>query len=394
MIKIEHPELVDIVADFSTAVEKKFIRNANIALYVIDLLQEKNEIALQDITGKGVKLHISALKLICSIDKLLDSKKTANKETNDLVYTLNKLKIKGDKRSKCRKTKRINELKNRIKYLIQFIQSNDLFNAKPKDLLILNATLNKKMQASSKRLYDYFFDYQKYYDELNNGIGKRLDLKCCPYCNRNYITYIPDVNKRIIGPSYDHFFSKTDYKYLTLSFYNLIPSCNICNSNLKGKIDFKLEFYMHPYLNGFDEDVNFDFDLDSKKFDDKKVISFKPTINISKDISQTKEKQIIGSDPNNKKNKEGNLNVFKLREVYESHSDTVQEIYVRLDKNSIHYVGSINKIIEKLGTSESEFYRYHFRNYFDTKDFNKRPLSKLNKDIYLKMKEISELTLE
>jgi hypothetical protein len=239
----------------------------------------------------------------------------------------------------------------------------------------------------TKKVYNYFFNYQNYYSIINNKIGKALNLKCCPYCNRNFITYIPDINRRIIGPSYDHFFSKARYEYLTLSFYNLIPSCYICNSNLKGNIDFKLDTHIHPYLGEFGDDVFFDFELSTKDYSGKREIGFHPKLIEKKTISPKTRKRVFGIDT---EKGSGSINVFKLQDVYESHDDSVEEIYKRFDKNSRYYIGSISKIIDKLKTSEEEFYRFNFRNYYNTIDFNKRPLAKLDREIYDKMKTISE----
>lgn len=63
-------------------------------------------------------------------------------------------------------------------------------------------------------------------------------------------------NKRIV-PDIDHFYSETDYPYLKLSLYNLIPSCNICNSRLKRQHDQKESPIVYPYKEGYDGYVNF-----------------------------------------------------------------------------------------------------------------------------------------
>ena len=82
--------------------------------------------------------------------------------------------------------------------------------------------------------------------------------------------------------------------------------------------------------------------------------------------------------------------MFRLPEIYATHNDIVEEIHEKFDENSTHYLSSIQPYLKGLKTGEEEFYRFHFGNYFSIKDFNKRPLSKLTKDIYTKMKKIYE----
>lgn len=390
MIKIEHPNLKYLSNEFSKDIKSIFQSKIEGILEVLSILDSPGFADESTVHNKVNKL-ISAIKVVTNKDILLNSKhpKGKGKDTYDLIYTLNHFKIKSDNRSKCRKTKLYKKLKDNVNKLSLFIQNNDLFGSQPAQLLILNDALKVELQVLTRKTYNYFFDYNNYYTSIDNGIGKALDLKGCPYCNRNYITYIPDKRKRIIGPTYDHFFSKTRYQYLTLSFYNLIPSCYICNCNLKGNVDFKLETHLHPYLGGFGKDVFFDFELSTKVDNKKKEISFSLFLTPHHTISPQKKERIFG---NTTIKNSGNINVFKLQEVYQSHTDSVEEIYRKFDKTSQYYIGSISDIIDKLKTSEEELYRFYFRNYYNTIDFNKRPLAKVDRDIYDKLKMISDVT--
>src|SRR5688572_22088089 len=69
-----------------------------------------------------------------------------------------------------------------------------------------------------------------------------------------------------------------------------------------------------------------------------------------------------------------NIQDFKLKEIYQSHADIVGEIAVKTDKASPYYAMALFKSLPSLPTSvKREFYRYYFGNYYDEKDFNKRP---------------------
>jgi len=390
MIKIEHPILMDISKEYSENIKSLLLSKVDDVLKVISILQS-SELATENTVSKKVNNFTSAIKVVVGRDKLLDSKypNGDGKKTNDLIFTLNNFKIKFDKRSKCKRNKKYEDIVFKARILWKFINNNDIIGSKPKDLLILNERLKTEIGILPKKVYNYFFDYNNYYNQIDIGIGKALDLKCCPYCNRNFITYIPDKNKRVIGPTYDHFFSKARYEYLTLSFYNLIPSCYICNCNLKLNTDFNLKYHLHPYLGEFGNDVFFDFELTTMDYNKKKEICFSPILKTSNTINSDKEKRIFGET--SIKNS-GSINVFKLKDIYESHSDSIEEIYEKFSKESPYYIGSISKIIKKLKTSEEELYRFYFRNYYNSTDFNKRPLSKLDRDIYDKLKFIFDST--
>ena len=85
----------------------------------------------------------------------------------------------------------------------------------------------KKFTTKKKKEYDAY------------DLAKNLDIPTCPYCNRTYTkTVITKNREKIIRPEFDHWFPKNQYPLLALSFYNLIPSCHICNSNVKGETKF------------------------------------------------------------------------------------------------------------------------------------------------------------
>ncbi len=76
-----------------------------------------------------------------------------------------------------------------------------------------------------------------------------IDRRTCTYCNRIYTTTKKSVDGgKLMRPQFDHWFPQEKYPLLALSFYNLIPSCSICNSSSKGRTVFNLDDYVHPYV--------------------------------------------------------------------------------------------------------------------------------------------------
>lgn len=183
-----------------------------------------------------------------------------------------------------------------------------------------------------------------------------LDLKTCPYCNRNY-TFIVDEESRKLRPEIDHFYPKSIYPFLAMSFYNLIPSCSICNHTKSSKIKENL---INPY----------DIKDDDFKF------TYKPN-----DISFSEvesKKYNMDSFEIEFKNQNENIDIFKLDELYKQHKDIVVELLIK----KVYYPKSyLEELKNNFGFTKDEIYRYLLNNYKKEEDLHKRPLSKLIKDI-------------
>ena len=118
----------------------------------------------------------------------------------------------------------------------------------------------------------YVFDYAKFSKKSKvksnwdgYSLAKKLKVNVCPYCNRLYTTTVVKRKKvgisieksKLIRPEFDHFYIKSHHPYLALSFYNLIPSCKVCNSSLKGDVDMNYRDFVHPYKEGVNSVLNF-----------------------------------------------------------------------------------------------------------------------------------------
>lgn len=210
------------------------------------------------------------------------------------------------------------------------------------------------------------FDYDNW---LSNGkynaydLAKKLDIPTCPYCNRMYTkTVMGEAGEKIIRPEFDHWFPKSQYPLLALSFYNLIPSCHICNSNLKGKIKPDLKYHFHPYnpINNFHPIFSYEL----KDYDSYKIkIGFR---------GEFKEKKQF----------EKSLKIFELENIYQAHEDEVKDLIQIRRAYSDKYIDILNESLEnKIHLSKEEVYRLAFGVHYEDDKFDRRPLSKLKKDI-------------
>ncbi|MEI5925975.1 hypothetical protein ACK3XG_13675 [Bacillus sp. TD10] len=99
-----------------------------------------------------------------------------------------------------------------------------------------------------------------------------FDLNVCPYCNAQFIITIKSDNqeerknkeitklddkRRGTSPELDHFLPKHKYPLFSMSAYNLVPSCKICNQSLKGDIDFNYDEFYSPFEQGIEDSFHF-----------------------------------------------------------------------------------------------------------------------------------------
>jgi hypothetical protein len=203
---------------------------------------------------------------------------------------------------------------------------------------------------------------KKYFDKHN--FISNIDLKTCPYCNRNYIYSISKSGE--IKSQIDHFYPKSKYPFLAMSYYNLIPSCPTCNGfGAKEEKDPRENNneLINPYLI---EDDDFKFSFEIKKVSSEDFIKVKlktPTVGYNK--------------------------LFKLNELYEKHNDHVEELIL---KSEIKYPHSHRKIIKAMFDKSNsnlkhniDFQRFLLGNYVSDDELHKRPLAKLYKEIAIQL---------
>jgi len=89
----------------------------------------------------------------------------------------------------------------------------------------------------------------------------------CPYCNDNKLNITKlksNSSSKTKLKAYldlDHFYSKSEHPYFSISFFNLLPVCHDCNSGDKGEKPFTIETHIHPYCDSFDDYYKFSISL-------------------------------------------------------------------------------------------------------------------------------------
>ncbi|AEW85352.1 hypothetical protein FCOL_02525 [Flavobacterium columnare ATCC 49512] len=245
---------------------------------------------------------------------------------------------------------------------------------------------NKRYYTISKLVYDpidfllkKIFDYENWFLNLDpDGVWgpyqltESLGMKVCSYCNRQYTFSLSKGKNKITRPELDHFLPKNENPLLSLSFFNLIPSCTICNRDCKGKKSFSYQTHFSPY------EANSKHELIKYDYYPKTYLG---------SIGETDEFRIFVKNdgaklsPELKAKIDGNTKVFELNTIVNEHKDVVQEIIKKRHISNDNYIETLQKTFPGAKLTLEEAYRLAYGNFYDEKEFNKRPLAKLTKDI-------------
>jgi hypothetical protein len=233
-------------------------------------------------------------------------------------------------------------------------------------------------------LLPHIFDYDEWFAKLEHKdswepykLTKGLGLNACPYCNRSYIYTISKLNgKKVARPQLDHFLPKSKHRLLALSFFNLIPSCSICNSSIKGAVSTGYDSHISPYQ------VNLKHSMIRFTYNPK---TYEASIGASSDLDVTAVYNGDPADNNLKKKVQGNIDLFCLNDLYSKHADVVEEIIRKRRESNDEYIKMIQTAFPSLALSFEDAYRLAYGNFFNESEFHKRPLAKLTKDIAIEL---------
>lgn len=259
-------------------------------------------------------------------------------------------------------------LKNYLASLLDDNELKKLIIASPSDLKTIaafykgsNAEFVKERSHSNFVLRNIFINHaydNALFDKLE--FIKSINRDTCPYCNRNYIYYLTADKK--IKPQIDHFYPKSRYPFLAMSFYNLIPSCQTCNGfGAKEEKDPLEEDLINPYLLTHSD---FKFSYTIKSIDVINPLFNKGSISV----------RFV-------KSVKGHMNVFKLQDFYDQHSDHVLELIVKSKLKYSEYYRKYLQSYKGFKFSEEEIDRLILGNYSLESELHKRPFAKLYQDI-------------
>lgn len=222
-------------------------------------------------------------------------------------------------------------------------------------------------------LFDYDNKISKN-KELSYELADKVGTKTCVYCNRIYTitahvyededgNALDDASKRrIVRPDFDHWLAKAKHPLTSMSIYNLIPSCPICNRSIKLRKEFERGNHVHPYTSAVEPSFKFHYE---------------PAVNGQWNLS------LDGGSDIEKRTAE----ILETEAVYKCHADMeVKDILDFLYSNTPEYLNDLfNKVLGANGgmITTEEAYKIIFGFEALPAKFLDRPLSKLKRDILM-----------
>lgn len=203
--------------------------------------------------------------------------------------------------------------------------------------------------------------YENYRENKLVELSRMLNIKVCPYCNHNFTLYIDIMGKTKMKGlfQFDHFYDKSDYPYLSMSLYNLIPSCSLCNHQKRTTL---LDLRYNPYFKGISDEFHFkvmdSFQLRSGKKGADKI-----------DIKIGRNARGQGIDELQED--------LHLEEQYSRHKDIVQEIYDKAYSET-YYRNMLTCIPAE---DREKLLNQWLGISLDMNDIDKRPLIKFCQDV-------------
>lgn len=208
-------------------------------------------------------------------------------------------------------------------------------------------------------------DYDMISNKLRHEIMHNFDVEICPYCNRNFISKYTRSGVLKTTADLDHFFPKSIFQLFSLSLYNFVPSCQICNSRMKGDTGVEI---IHPY----------------SEIIDYSKLKFKVELNEYADINFLSGTNLnafdIKIECSDSKYQE-HLDLFRLEELYNTHKSVVSDILFKKRAYNHSYSAMINNLFEEMNLTQTQKELFLYGVELNQAKFHLKPLSKLIYDV-------------
>jgi len=211
---------------------------------------------------------------------------------------------------------------------------------------------NKKIRNEVRYIFGYKHSKLLY-------LANWLNVKTCPYCNMHYTIYVDGHTRKakMAKFQFDHFYDKAEYPMLSMSLYNLIPSCASCN---QGKSKGELDLDFNPYHAAIKDAFYF------------RVA--KPLPLWKGSDSEVSDIEMVAKDE--EKLKKFN-DMFHVDKLYQHHKDVVRETFTRVYAERYYSCKENFKFLKDRELAR----RIQEGGYPEEADIDKRPLTKLQIDM-------------
>ena len=226
-----------------------------------------------------------------------------------------------------------------------------------------------------KDLINNALNYKRKRDNFYPKYFQKIGIKSCVYCNSQLTVTVEKlihlktkVNNEFIAKfQVDHFYPKDKYPYLSISLYNLYPTCSSCNNAKKvTEVRFKLyEDNVTPSI------YKFKLDLKSKA----KFLT-------SRDINDIEFDFVDPEKPNKKVIVKGSFeDSFQINGIYKTQKDIAEEIILKSQIYNKAYKKKLLNSFPDIFNNKNLGNRIILGNYCEPEEIHKRPMAKFMQDI-------------
>lgn len=225
-----------------------------------------------------------------------------------------------------------------------------------------------KKKALKGKLYERIIECLQYAKArvILGGIQQQMGLKTCVYCNA-----IPTMsNNGEVFYQMDHYLPQSLYPFLGTCFYNLQPSCGVCNDHKKT------------------QDCDFGLYVNSEQHKELSPFRFVPKIE-SLDGPYPKCEEILfrGKGANVTKESKAHEEMFHINNLYAGYKDEVSALYADAYKMNPTMI-AVNAECWGIPATKKDVLAYmsdHLS--LEEKDVHKKTLTKLKQDTIKQLKE-------
>ena len=245
---------------------------------------------------------------------------------------------------------------------------NEVLKREPNMLTTEVAYRKTKKKVFKGKLYERIIICLQYAEArvILGGIHQQMGLKTCVYCNA-----IPTMSKNgEVFYQMDHYLPQSLYPFLGTCFYNLQPSCGVCNDHKKTKnCDFGL------YVN-------------SEQHKELSPFRFVPKIeSLDGPYPRCEEIQFRGKGANVTKESKAHEEMFHINNLYAGYKDEVSALYADAYKMNPTMV-EVNAACWGIPATKKDVLAYmsgHLS--LEEKDVHQKTLTKLKQDTIKQLKE-------
>lgn len=245
---------------------------------------------------------------------------------------------------------------------------NEVLKREPDMLKAKVAYRKMETKVLTGKLYERIIDCLQYAKArvILGGIQQQMGLKACVYCNA-----IPTMsNNGEVFYQMDHYLPQSLYPFLGTCFYNLQPSCGVCNDHKKT------------------QDCDFGLYVNSEQYKELSPFRFVPKVkNLNGPYPECEDIQFRGKEANVTEESKAHEEMFHINNLYAGYKDEVSALYTDAYKMNPSIVEA-NAACWGIPATKKDVLAYmsgHLS--LEEKDVHKKTLTKLKQDTIKQLKE-------